>query len=493
MLRYKRSCVHAQSTMLTTFTGRAVQVQDRGNGTTRVTRISQSDALDYLVSVCEITAAKQINQATPSACGQDIAGTGFLTSYQYDLLGNMTGVQQGGITRSFAYDSASRLLKATNPESGTTCYHYDAKGNLLSRVRPAPNQSDPNVTVTTTYGYDSLNRQISTSYSDSTTASISKHYDTASELGVPLNNTIGRLSAVYVTSPSGQLLSGEVYSYDPQGRIVDNSQCTPQNCSRNTAFPLQYSYDLMGHALSATNGEGVTFSYSYDSGNHLVAMTSSLSDASHPGSLMQGITYTPFRDFSSLTLGEAITENIGYDALGRILSYNSALPTSLASLLPASGQHSVDPVLTGVQPLSRRESLKAPGQPVDGILLGADGKRKKSDRAMMVVRFNTLDSVHPSASVQVPYHGQNVLRTARALAKTMNRNRLLQVRARAKRRGDSALVTISDRFTGKRANYTLSVAIVGMAMAPIHAELVGGPPPEIKAAVSLPPPAPNGN
>src|SRR5260370_65892 len=42
------------TTVLTTYTGRATQVQDEGNGTQRLTRISQTDALGRLLSLCEV-------------------------------------------------------------------------------------------------------------------------------------------------------------------------------------------------------------------------------------------------------------------------------------------------------------------------------------------------------------------------------------------------------------------------------------------------------
>src|SRR5438128_1178786 len=126
------------SSILTSYTGRATQVQDEGNGIQSVTRISQTDALGRLSSLCEVAPGPFVGAGgsssssligsggTPAACGQDIAGTGFLTSYQYDTLGNLTQVNQNGIgPRTFAYDSLSRLTSATNPESGTISYTYD--------------------------------------------------------------------------------------------------------------------------------------------------------------------------------------------------------------------------------------------------------------------------------------------------------------------------------------------------------------------------------
>ena len=106
------------STVLTTYTGRAAQISDEGNGTKRVQRITQSDALGRLTSVCEVTSTTLTGiTPTPAACGQDISATGFLTTYQYDALNNLLQVNQGGLnTRTFTYDSLSRLTNASNLE-----------------------------------------------------------------------------------------------------------------------------------------------------------------------------------------------------------------------------------------------------------------------------------------------------------------------------------------------------------------------------------------
>ena len=65
---------------------------------------------------------------------EDPAGLNYATQYQYDPLGNLTSVSQGSQTRTFLYSSVSRLLSATNPESGLVApYLYDANGNLTSR------------------------------------------------------------------------------------------------------------------------------------------------------------------------------------------------------------------------------------------------------------------------------------------------------------------------------------------------------------------------
>jgi YD repeat-containing protein len=133
------------STILTTYTGRATQVQDEGNGNgaQRVTRISQSDGLGRLNSLCEVSSSSLLGQSgSPAACGQDFAGTGFLTSYGYDVLGNLLQVTQGTMAaRMFAYDSLSRLTSASNPESGSVA--IPTTPTATSSPKPPPRQTRP--------------------------------------------------------------------------------------------------------------------------------------------------------------------------------------------------------------------------------------------------------------------------------------------------------------------------------------------------------------
>jgi YD repeat-containing protein len=85
-------------------------------------------------------------------------GTDAVTTYAYDGLDNLVGVNQSGQTRSFTFDSLSRLTKAVNGESGTTCYTYDNDGNLQTRIQAAASNCSPGTGILTSYNYDYLNR-----------------------------------------------------------------------------------------------------------------------------------------------------------------------------------------------------------------------------------------------------------------------------------------------------------------------------------------------
>src|SRR5437016_517042 len=135
-------------------------------------RISQSDGLGRLLSVCEVTSVSQLGSSgTPAACGQDIAGTGFLTTYSYNPLGDLLSVTQNGVNqRTFSYDSLSRLTSASNPESGSITYTYDSDTNcsapnsfaglLVSKVDARG--------IRTCMQYDALSRLTQKNYSDGT-------------------------------------------------------------------------------------------------------------------------------------------------------------------------------------------------------------------------------------------------------------------------------------------------------------------------------------
>jgi RHS repeat-associated protein len=305
------------SSRTTTYASRATQVTDEGNGGSSVSRILQTDALGRLANVCEIYSGSQLlgNGGVPGACNLDISGGGFLTSYGYDLLGNLTSVAQGMVgARSYAFDSLSRMTSATDPESGTRSYSYDSNGNVLTKT-DARN-------TTTTYTYDALNRVTQRSFSDGTTPTAKFLYDTDpgwTNPSAPTTNVIGRLSEAYTTP----FTAGEIFGYDGMGRVVTNNQCTPYNCG-SANWPLSYTYDLLGDITSATNGVGVTFNYSYNVAGRLTGITSTANDAQHPPTLLSAAHYSP--STVTDTLGNNVVETTNFSPRGMLTSYLANAP-----------------------------------------------------------------------------------------------------------------------------------------------------------------------
>ncbi len=114
------------------YSGRATKITDE-NGASRITQV---DGLGRTTAVCEISGSTLLGNA-PGACGTDIAGTGFVTGYSYDLANHKTTVTQGVQTRVFQTDWIGRPILATEPERGTTTYAYsnNSTGLVVTRTR----------------------------------------------------------------------------------------------------------------------------------------------------------------------------------------------------------------------------------------------------------------------------------------------------------------------------------------------------------------------
>jgi RHS repeat-associated protein len=313
--------IHPDNTQATfNYSGAAGQAIDEGNnsgGSTQVQKVYQTDGLGRVVSVCKVSSKSQLGSSgTPSACGQGIAATGFLTSYGYDPLSNILSVTQGSLTRSYYYDNLSRLTQEINPESGTTSYTYDtfSAGDLYQRTRPKQNQTG-SATVVTTHSFDALHRLTGKSYNDSLTSSVALSYDQTSHGGINLANPKGRL-----TYAAAGGTASTIFSYDTMGRIAGDWQCTPLNCGTGS-FSLQYQYDYLGDVTQFANArEGATYTYSYDTLARLTKLQSSVSDSNHPGTLLTVNTYNPLGEATKATLGNGIVRNVGYDNRGRLTS-----------------------------------------------------------------------------------------------------------------------------------------------------------------------------
>jgi YD repeat-containing protein len=314
-------------------------------------------------------------QNTNDALGRltDVIEPGNLkTHYTYDALGNLWDVTQNGAsgetprTRSFTYDSLSRLICASNPENsqnacptsattplpaGVVGYSYDPNGNLSSKTDARG--------VTTTYAYDRLNRLTGKKYSgepDPVHPTPSTCYLYGSDAN---SNTIGRLVSEWTqpgncpSAPTGVPASAVSWksnlSYDPMGRISSEQQCALAPCS--TPSPLQYLYDLAGNITYSTNGLAnsqspqVGWTNSYDAAGRLKTIVSNWTDTTHPATLFQadstaasalGVSaaYSPFGGLAAALYGIDSTANTV--ALSDTRSYDKRLRLTSKSVLGAA-------------------------------------------------------------------------------------------------------------------------------------------------------------
>jgi len=290
------------------YVGRATQITDE-NG---VIRIVQVDGTNRPTAVCEISSNSSMpGSGSPSSCGMDIAGTGFLTTYSYSLSNHQITLTQGAQSRVFQTDWVGRPILVREPESGQTTYSYayNGTGLAVTRVRPQANQTNANVTTTTTTQYDALGRVVSINYSDGTPAK-SFSYDASAGWGAPSQTNLkGRLSRASVSNAQ------TIFSYDSMSRVTAMGECAPSNCGSSN-YVTSYTYDWVGNLQTSTDGSGTTDTYVYSPANEVQSITSSLSDSNHPPNLLSNVQSGPFGPLG-WQLGNGLNSVKTYDTLGR--------------------------------------------------------------------------------------------------------------------------------------------------------------------------------
>jgi YD repeat-containing protein len=270
-------------------------------------------------------------------------GLNYTTIYGYDPLGDLTCVNQGGSAaiggvcsssgshpRSFVYDAMKRLTTATNPETGTITYAYDAVGNILKKTDARP--------VTTCYGnsvngstcsndgYDALNRPTVKSYSDGTTPQVRYAYGDALPSGsTAVSNGFGRL-----TQTANSVSITNILGYDALGRVTASSQTTQGSTSPYTFS--SYGYNLAGALTSETLPSGRTITTTYDTANRPATLQGTLGAASptnYVGTATAPIQYTPHGATWSFSRASGVTHTEDYNSrLQLVQSYESLQNTN---------------------------------------------------------------------------------------------------------------------------------------------------------------------
>ncbi len=309
------------------YSGRATQMKDENS----VTRISQVDGLGRLTAVCEISSNSSMpGSGAPVSCGTDIVGTGFVTSYAYNLATQTTTITQGtgggGQTRSSQTDWLGRPISVTEPETAapmTYSYAYSTTSGLgltVTRQRPQANQTSASTLTTTTTQYDSIGRVVSVTYSDGLTPGKTFLYDVNNAWTPTVTYPKGRL--VVMGAGSGSTHSGSLFSYDALGRVLNMWQCGPSTCgtSNQNSHTLSFTYDWTSNLLSEDDGAAGNIGYSYSPASEITQITGSdsLNGTQFGGTydLVTGVQNGPNGPLN-YQLGNGLTAVNAYDSLGR--------------------------------------------------------------------------------------------------------------------------------------------------------------------------------
>lgn len=310
------------STVTTTYSGTTTGLTATVTDEAGKARKSQTDALGRMTFVWE-----------------DPASANYETDYTYDVLDNLTGVtQKGGAlsaswrTRSFTYDSLSRLTCAENPEitpglstvnpascpasyngtytNGTIGYAYDADSNLITRTAPAPNQTSTSVTVSTNYSYDADNRLTQKSYTGSpSTPTVKYGYD-----GVALTGCTTAPPSVTDSNPIDARTSmcdgsgATSWTHDPMDRVLSDKRTI--NGTSAITNTTAYTYYLDGEPKTLTNpgGNGTIVTYTPNSAGRFVSAADSVN------TYVSNAKYAPHGALASLSHGGVIFGALTYNS-----------------------------------------------------------------------------------------------------------------------------------------------------------------------------------
>jgi len=217
------------------------------------------------------------------------------------------------------YDSLGRLTAEANPESGSTSYVYDTDstcgtyhGDRVKRVDAVGN--------TTCYGYDAVHRVTSITTTSGTYASVTPAkrfiYDSATVNGSSMGNAAGHLAEAYTCTPvtCSSLITDLGFSYSARGEILTALEATPNSggyYASTASYWANGSLDQLSAPGMPTltynpDGEGRVSTVTASSGQNPVSSTSYNAGSGLP---------------TGVTFGSGDSDAFGYDAMGRMTSY----------------------------------------------------------------------------------------------------------------------------------------------------------------------------
>ncbi len=234
--------------------------------------------------------------------------------------------------RRFAYDGLSRLGTATSPESSflRTSYSYDNVGNLLTKVSPQPNQlPGSNLTETTTYAYDAINRVTQLSYLGIATPTVKFGYDGTAPAGcgtVPPTLTDSNPIGYRTSMCDGS--GATSWSHDQMGRTLTEKRTIIGSTAATKTLVYTWNHDGSMDSLTYPSGHKLAYTYS----GAARALTAKDMTASPNIAYVSSVLYTPDGAIGRYVMGSSST----FAGITASLAYNNRLQPSILSASTAA-------------------------------------------------------------------------------------------------------------------------------------------------------------
>ena len=189
---------------------------------------------------------------------------------RYGRVTNVTRISNATTGISYTYDTQGRLIRVSTGNTVHT-YSYDSHGRVSSE-----GETDGNLELTRTYGYDSTGKLVSTRYESSLGMDVTEQYGyaygTHFETKLPNGTVIWRLQQEDDLGHATSALTGGVvrtYGFSSTGMP------TFRKMNNGLLQNFSYSFDTQtGNLMSRSDlVNGMTESFGYDELNRLTSMT----------------------------------------------------------------------------------------------------------------------------------------------------------------------------------------------------------------------------
>jgi YD repeat-containing protein len=247
-------------------------------------RRTEGDGFGRLIKVTEMDDSKQLT---------------WDTIYSYDLLNNPTSISQGGQSRSFKYDSLSRVTYERTPEQDATI--SDGTGMMWSvkyeytEFNAVRTRTDARGVITT-YNYDTLNRLQSYSYNVTNTFPVVTATPGVTIVYGSVAPKIGQIESV--TDAVGT----ESYQYDGLSRAQSRTRTI-----ESRTYTTSYQYNQIGQLKRLIYPSTRTVDVGYDSRGRI-------SSVGGTRSYINSMSYLASQQIERVELANGLTENYGYSS-----------------------------------------------------------------------------------------------------------------------------------------------------------------------------------
>jgi len=321
--------------------GEVISIASPDSGATSLTRdsagnvVSKRDARNVVTNYTYDALNRLTSKTFPSSPSENVAYAYDETANGNKGIGHMTSMTDALGSASFTYDSYGNLVSVSRTISGVsyvTSYGYDLAGNVAQIVYPSGRIVN--------YQRDALGRvatvttQVNGTASAVTLASSIQYLPFGPATSATLGNGLQvsyaydqdyRLTRILAGTPSQQDLT---LSYDGASNVAGISDAVNSNRSQS------FQYDLLGQVTQAIGYYG-TDSLGYDAVGNL------LSRARTSGGTTSSVTYSYNRgtnQLSSAAQKGSATLGYGYDAAGNLISRAAGKTTQLALSYNADGR-----------------------------------------------------------------------------------------------------------------------------------------------------------